>query len=243
MNNQDEAINQLQLLIRDIGVNNRSIEADIHLGKIYLMKNNIPESKKYYTKVIENSRMAKASEKDIAIYNLALTDYFLGNFDDAKRQFKVISLNPDSDAANDALDKLSFLEDNSTFVEPLKNFASAEYKLYQKNDKEAYELFIQVAESAKSSPLGETALINAEEIKFKNSDFSKCRDIITRIFTEYPNTINYDKLLMQIAYSYYMENNFGEALKFYTEVLAKYPNSIYLDEARKKIREIRKDKI
>ena len=243
LNNQDEAIKQLQMIIREVSNINKTIEAYIQLGKIYLMKNEITDSKIYFNKVIENSRYAKANEKDIAIYNLALIDYYLGNFDDAKRQFKVISLNPESDAANDALEKLSFLEENSTFVDPLKNFASSEYQLYQKKDKEAYDLFLQVAETAKSSSLGETALINAEEINFKNHYYSKCRDIINRIFSEYPNTINYDKLLMQVADSYFMESNFGEALKFYTEVLSKYPNSIYLDEARKKIREIRKDKI
>jgi tetratricopeptide (TPR) repeat protein len=243
LNNQDEAVNQLQLLIKDVAYNNRSIEVYLQLGKIYLVKNEVTEAKKYFTKVIENSRSAKSNEKDIAMYNLALTDYFLGNFDDAKQQFKIISLNPESDAANDALSKISFLEDNSTFVDPLKNFATADYKLFQKKEMDAYDLYIQVSESAKSSSLGETALLNAEEIKFNNNDYLTCRTIINRILIEYPNTINYDKLLMKIADSYYLESNYGEALKFYTEVLSKYPNSIYLDEARKKIREIRKDKI
>jgi tetratricopeptide (TPR) repeat protein len=243
LNNQDEAINQLQMIIRDLSNINKTIEAYIQLGKIYLMKNEITDSKHYFNKVIENSRYAKTNDKDLAIYNLALIDYFLGNFDDAKRQFKVISLNSESDAANDALDKLSFLDENANFIEPLKNFATAEYKLFQKKNKEAFEIYIQAAESAKASSLGETALINAAEIKFNIREYSDCINMINRIFTEYPNTINYDKLLMETANSYYMESNFGEALKFYTEVLAKYPNSIYLDDARKKIREIRKDKI
>lgn len=243
LNDVESAIEELQLLNKEFPNTNQSINGTLKLGKYYLMSGESSRAKSTFQSVMNNNRIANASQIDEANFNIALCDYYSGNIEEAKNRFLLISKNSESNSANDALIILNFLEENKTFVEPINTFIEAEYKKFQNNLDKAFNLYVNTSESADNSPLGELSLYEAAMIKFKMREFSSFREIINNIIKKYPNTLRMDEYIYYLGESFFLEKNEAEALRYFTELLAKYPNSIFLNEARKKIRILRKEKV
>ena len=243
LNENKKAITELEKLISEFPNSQYAVSAHLELGSIFIISEELEKAEKSYTKVKELHRFASAEQKDIAMYSAALIVYFKGDIEGATKAFGVLALNPDTDIANDVLRKLFIINSNKEKVAALEKFAKAELKDFQNNYKEALSLLKEVSELASKSMLGEVALIKAAEIELKAGNFQSSRDYLKELNNNYSESKQIDKRLMLLADSYYNEQNFGEALKFYTELITKYPDSIYLQDARKKIRIIRKDNI
>ncbi len=239
----ESSIEELNLLNKEFPNTNQSINGTLKLGIYYLMGGDLDKSRLSFRKVLDNNRIANPNQTDEANFNMALCDYYSGKIDEAKSRFTLISKNSEANSANDALMKLNFLEENKTFVEPLNLFIQAEYKKFQRKFDDAYSLYIKTSESADKSSLGEISLLEAAMIKFEIGQFIDFRKLINEITTKYPNTIRGDEMIYHLAESFYLEKNEPEALRYFTELLSKYPNSIYLNDSRKKIRILRKEKV
>lgn len=243
LNDIYSAIKELQVLVKEFPNSNQSIIGTLRLGKYYLMGGDISNAKSSFNKVMANSRIANPNQTDEANYNIALCDYYSGNVDEAKNRFSIISKNSESNSANDALLILNFLEENKNFVEPLNTYIKAEYMKFRKKYEESYDLFVETSKIADNSPLGELSIFEAAMIKFKIKDYTEFRNKISEITNKYPKTLRGDEIIYYIGESFYLEKNDSEALRYFTELLSKYPNSIYLNDARKKIRILRKEKV
>lgn len=207
------------------------------------MIDELDQAEKSFTKVKQLHRFASSEQKDLALYYTALIIYFKGDIEGATKSLSLLSLNPDTDIANDVLRKLFIINSNQEKIAALELFAKAELKEFQNNHKDALKFLKEVNLLASKSMLGEIALIKAAEIELKIANYQSTRNILNELNNHYSESKQIDKRIMILADSYYLEQNYGEALKFYTELITKYPDSIYLQEARKKIRIIRKDKI
>ncbi len=239
----DKAINELEKLISEFPRSQYSVAAYIELGSIFLQKDELEDAEKSFNKVNELIRFASPEQKDKVKYHQALIIYFSGNIEKSKTVFESLSLNPDTDIANDVLQKLFLIKSGEQYVAALQLYAKAEFREYQKNYSEAIKILDEVSSLAESTPLSEQALQKAAEIEYRTGKYSSSREFLIKLSQKFPASRQADKYTMMTADSYFAEENNGEALKFYTELITKYPESIYLQEARKKIRIIRKDKI
>jgi tetratricopeptide (TPR) repeat protein len=238
-----KAIAELEKLISEFTNSHYAVTAYLELGKIYIMNDDLENAENSFAKFDTALRFSNADQKDQIMYYKALLLYFKGDIKNAQKAFEVLVLNPDTDIANDVMKKLYNITSNEQYIAALELFAKAELREFQKNPKEALEILKEVIKLADKTPLGETATYKAAEIEFNNAEYLECRKYLTSISQKYPESKNNDKYIFLTAESYYSEDNSGEALKFYTELITKYPESIYLQESRKKIRIIRKDKI
>ena len=243
LNDIESAMEELQLLNKEFPNTNQSINGTLKLGKYYLMSGEVSKAKSTYQSIMNNNRIANSNQIDEANFNLALCDYYSGNIEEAKNRFLLISKNSEANSANDALMILNFLEENKTFVEPINTFIEAEYKKFQKDYEKAFKLYIKTSESAENSALGEQSLYEAAMIKFKLGEYSAFRETINSIIKKYPNTLKSDEYIYHLGESFFLEKNDAESLRYFAELLTKYPNSIYLNDARKKIRILRKEKV
>ncbi|MDT3740562.1 MAG: tetratricopeptide repeat protein [Candidatus Kapabacteria bacterium] len=243
LNDKKKAISELEKLIGEFANSQYGVSAYLELGNIYIINDELDKAEKCFTKVKELHRFATPEQKDKALYSSALLTYFKGDIENAKKTFGILALNPDSDIANDVMRKLFIINASEEKIAALELFAKAEFKDYQGNDKEALEMLDEVSRLADKSMLGEVSLMKSAEIKFNSGNYKSCRDYLTKLNNQYPDSKENDKRLMLTAESFYYEDNTGEALKYYTELITKYSESIYLQDARKKIRIIRKDKI
>lgn len=243
LNDYKKSISELEKLIAEFPSSQYSVSGYLELGDIFIRTDNLDKAEQAFNKVKEMHRFASPSQKDIAMYQSALITYFKGEIDKSKNAFELLSLNPDTDIANDALRKLFIINSNIEKVAGLEIFAKSELKAHQGNFKESLELLNEVIRLGEKSMLGEIALFKAAEIELNSSNYSKSRQYLDKLSTQYPESKQSDKRIMLIADSFFSEENFSDALKYYTELITKHPDSIYLQDARKKIRIIRKDKI
>jgi len=238
-----KAVAELEQLNKEFANSQYGVSAYIELGNIFIKEGELDKADICFNKVKDLSRFATPEQKDKALYHSALTTYFRGDIENVKKMFAVLALNPNTDIANDVLKKMYLINSNEEKVAALEIFAKAEFNEFRENYEIALELFKEVSELADKSSLGETALMNSAEIEFKLNNFISCRKFLNQLNNNYPDSKNIDYRISLIAESFYAENNMAEALKYYTELITKYPESIYLQEARKKIRIIRKDNI
>ncbi|MFA7626087.1 MAG: tetratricopeptide repeat protein [Candidatus Kapaibacterium sp.] len=238
-----KAINELDKLIKEFPSSQYAVSAYLELGDLLIINNELDKAEMSFNKVRELHRFATAQQKDRAMYMSALLVYFSGEIEKAVQSFEILALNPDTDIANDILNKLFIINSDKEKIAAQRLYAQAELKEFQGRSDEALKHLYECAELAEGSPLGENALFKSAEICFKTAQYIECRKLISNLNEKYPESKLMDRRVMLLADSYYNEANFGEALKFYTELITKYPESIFLQEARKKIRIIRKDNI
>ncbi len=242
LNNFERSIEEYKRLIKEFPNNAFSAEAAIELAKVYLMRDDIDNA----TKTLENiskSRFSDARAKDHANLIFADIEYYKGNIEKAKELYKTLTLNTDSDIANDAIRKYAFIVENENFINPIQVFSKGEYAEFRKDYKKALEYYNEVSIISTSDNLAELALLRMARIQFLENKYDLSRKSAQKLLTDFPESIYADHMTKLIADTYFEEKNVPEAIRFYTEILVKYPGSIYLHEARARIRLLRQESI
>ncbi|PKL86246.1 MAG: hypothetical protein CVV22_03555 [Ignavibacteriae bacterium HGW-Ignavibacteriae-1] len=242
LNDYDRAINQYKQLIKDYPNHGFSVEAGIELVKVYLIRDDTENASKTIEQILK-SRYSDPKAKDYANLLAAMIEYFSGDIPKAKELYKTLTLNPNSDIANLAIQKYAFISENESFINPLMLFAKAEFEEYKRNYDKAVEIYMEVSANSSSDNLMELSYIRVSEIYYSDGKYDLSRKAALKLMTEFPESIYMDRMTKMIADTYYAEKNKAEALRYYTEILVKYPGSIYLHEARTRIRELREEKI
>lgn len=239
LNEPDKAASELNNLLKSSGNRRITATASNLLGTIYLMQNKIEEARKVFTNVSKKFEKISPEESSFAFFKLAEIEYFTGNIDSAYNRYVEISSLSNTDVANDALDRILFIDQNRNFNKAFATFTKAELLEFQKNYNQAIEFYQSAFESAPMSNLAELSLVRIAQIQFTLSKFSDVIKTMELLLEKYKETIYGDLALLTIANSFYAENNNDAAVEKYSELLANYPRSIYLEEARNKIRAIR----
>lgn len=242
LNNYERSIDEYKRLIKEFPNNAFSAEAGIELAKVYLMRDDIENATKTLEQ-ISKSRFSDNKAKDYANLIFADIEYYKGNIEKAKELYKSLTMNPDSDIANDAIRKYAFIVENENFINPIQIFSKAEYAELRKDYKKALEHYSEVSVISSSDNLAELALLRMAGIQFRENQYDLSRKNAQKLLTDFPESIYADRMTKLIADTYFEEKNIPEAIRFYTEILVKYPGSIYLHEARARIRLLRQENI
>lgn len=239
LNEPEKAATELNNLLKVAG--NRRITATALnlLGNIYLMQDKLEDAKKMFTNVQKKFEKTAPEESSFALFKLAEIEYFSGNIDSAYNRYLEISNLSNTDVANDAIERILFIDQNRNFNKAFALFSKAELYEFQKKYDLANENYKLAYESAPVSNLAELSLVRIAQIYFQLAKYSETIKTMEMLLEKYKETIYGDLAFITIANSYLAENNFDQAVEKYTELLSKFPRSIYLDEARNKIRSIR----
>lgn len=203
------------------------------------MQNKLEDAKLLFSNVRKKFEKLSPEEYYYALYKLAEIEYYSGNIDSAYSRYIEISNLTNTDVANDAIERILFIDQNRNFNKAFTLFSKAELLEFQKNYNLAIENYMSAYESAPMSNLAELSLIRIAQIYFSQSKFSDAIKTMELLLDKYKETIYGDLALITIANSYLAEGNYDNAIEKYTDLLSKYPRSIYLEEARNKIRIIR----
>ena len=239
LKNQNEAVKELNLIVKNLAGGQTTASANILLGKIYVSQNNLVNAKKIFENVINSFRQNLPQEVEFAEYELGQVYFFEGNIDSAKIHYGIATLNLKSAISNDALLKIILLENNKDFEKELILLGKAELFEKQFNYEEAVNIYKQFINNQNESNIAEISLLRLAAIEQLRSNELQARTYYLQLIEKYPESIYSDFALLSLANSFFSENNNEEALKYYTEILSNYPRSIYLNEAREQIRKIR----
>ena len=193
---------------------------------------------------VTNAPNPTPDQHDEAEYRLAELEYFGGKFQDAIQRLSNITLNLKADYANDALQLLTFLQENKTTGEAaLAHFARADFLARQRRNTEAIPLFLNLIEKYPQALLVDDALMKVAALQAQARLYTDAIRSYERLLSEYKeSSIALDKA----------QFNIGELLQFgvgdktksiaaYEKLLADFPQSILAATARKRIRELRGD--
>jgi tetratricopeptide (TPR) repeat protein len=242
LDDDEKAIDLLTDVSKNYNRYKQSVEAVINLADIFIAREELGNARELlkYSNLVHNNKFPESYINNK--YKLAQIEYFSGNIDTALALFKEVTKKPGSDEANDALQLVSILETNKQFTLGLQTFAKAEFAEFRKEPDEAIKLYRETETKSIGTPLAEIAIIRAAEIEQQIGKHQDCIETVKHLLELYPNSIYLDFSLILRARAYLAMGNSDAAMDAYTELITFHPNSIYLQEARKKIRELRDSK-
>ncbi len=217
-------------------------EATLSLAEVQTARNDLRKAREEY------GRLSKGSPdqyRDRILFRLAELDYFEAQFDPATALLQRISSNASNDLTNDALQLLYFIEENKGAGQAaLTEFAQADLLVRQRKYSEALVRFQSMALQYPSTSLVDDATMRGGEMELLLNRIGDALAVFKKVVNEMPTSILRDHAQMRIGEVY--ENklkNKQKAIEAYEEVLANFPTSLFVEEARKRIRQLRGDSI
>ncbi len=218
-------------------------EVKMELADIFLYDEKFNQALLYYSQIEEDLKNDVIGHE--ASLKAAKTSYFKGEFEWALSQFKVLKTASSQLIANDALEYFLLINDNtvadSTQV-ALKQFARADYLLYQNKNQEALTKFQEILNNFKGSEIESVTLLRLGKIYEKLGDYTSALCQYEAIIEEHQEGIYIDEALY---FSAEIENkqfkDVEKAKALYEKIVFKHEDSIYFIDARKKFRQLRGD--
>ena len=235
----DEAISLLTNTLSKVGNNQDKASLKLKLADIYLNKDEVWEATLLYSQVDKSMKEEPLGHE--ARFKNAQLRYFIGEYEWAESQLKVLKAATSKLIANDAMTLSLVIKDNlevDTTGRELKRLAQADYKIYQQRDDEAIALLDEIIGNGNevSKP---HALFRKGEIMEKRKRFEEAEQLYLQIVEQYPDSYMADAALMQAAL---IEQNHLKnkelAKQHYEKLIDDYPTSIYTAQAKKNYRKL-----
>jgi len=235
----DEAIVLLNNTIAEVSNKQDKAVLKLKLADIYLREDEVWEATLLYSQVDKSMKEEPLGHE--ARFKNAQLRYFIGEYEWAESQLKVLKAATSKLIANDAMTLSLVIKDNlemdTTGVE-LKRLARADYRIYQQREDEAVALLDDIVATGNevSKP---HALFRKGEIAEKQKDFEAAEQLYLQIVEQYPDSYMADAALMHAALIEQNElKNKVLAGEHYEKLIDDYPTSIYTAQAKKNYRKL-----
>jgi tetratricopeptide (TPR) repeat protein len=219
-------------------------KAKMELADILLYQEKFNQALIYYSQIEENLKNATVAHE--ASLKAAKTSYFQGDFVWASKQFKELKSASTQLIANDALEYFLLISDNTvadSTQTALKQFAKADYLLYQNRNQEAIAQFLAILKSFKGEQIEAVTLLRLGKIYEKQGEYILALSQYQNIIANHADAIYVDEALF---FSAEIEKNKlqqpEKAKPLYEKIIFNHQDSIYFVEARNKYRQLRGDK-
>ena len=217
----------------------------MELADILVLHEKFNQALIYYSQVqnsIKNNVMSQEAR-----FKVAKTSYYKGDFQWAETQLNVLKSSATQLIANDALELLLVIRDNSqedSLQTALKKYAKADLLSYQNKPEEAIQLYSTILKEHKGEDIEDEALL-AQALLYEDKDaFAKAEKNYTTIIDFYTDSILADDAYYKLATLYENELQQPEKAKAnYERIIFDFADSIYFVEAQKRYRSLRGDDI
>ena len=234
-----EAIALLTNTLPNIGGKQDQAQLKLKLADIYLHEDEVWEATLLYSQVDKSMKEEPLGHE--ARFKNAQLRYFIGEYEWAESQLKVLKAATSKLIANDAMTLSLIIKDNlevdTTGVE-LNRLARADYRIYQQREDEAIALLDEIIANGNevSKP---HALFRKGEIAEKRKEFESAEQLYLQIVEQYPYSYMADAALMQAALIEQNQlKNKELAKQHYEKLIDEYPTSIHTAQAKKNYRKL-----
>jgi tetratricopeptide (TPR) repeat protein len=219
-------------------------DVKMELADILLFEEKFNQALIYYSQIEEDLKNDVVGHE--ASLKAAKTSYFKSDFQWAQKQFKELKSASTQLIANDALEYFLLINDNTvadSTQTALKQFAHADYLLYQNKNKEAMEAFQAILKSFKGQEEIEgVTLFRLGTIYTKAGDYISALSQYQEIINKHSEGIYIDEAYYFSAEIYNKElKDVEKAKSLYEQIIFHHEDSIYFTDARKKYRQLRGD--
>ena len=235
----EEAIDMLKQAVENVGGKQDRAELKLKLADIYLYKDEVWEATLLYSQVDKSLKEEPLGHE--ARFKNAQLRYFIGEYQWAESQLKVLKAATSKLIANDAMTLSLVIKDNlevDTTGTELNRLARADYRIYQQHEAEAVNLLDDIIASGNevSKP---HALFRKGEIMEKRKAYADAEQLFLQIVDQYPGSYMADAALMHAAMLEQNELKDKESAKqHYEQLIDDYPTSIYTAQAKKNYRKL-----
>ena len=238
----DESSQAIQLLndnLKNAVTKQSQAELKLKLADIYLHDDEVWEATLLYSQVDKSLKEEPLGHE--ARFKNAQLRYFIGEYEWAESQLKVLKAATSKLIANDAMTLSLVIKDNlemDTTGTELNRLARADYRIYQQRDDEAIALLDEIITNGNEISIPH-ALFRKGEIEERRKGFETAEQLYLQIVEHYPGSYMADAALMQAAL---IEQNHLKnkelAKKHYEQLIDDYPTSIYTAQAKKNYRKL-----
>ena len=235
----DEAIALLTNTLPNVGGKQDQAELKLKLGDIYLHEDEVWEATLLYSQVDKSMKEEPLGHE--ARFKNAQLRYFIGEYEWAESQLKVLKAATSKLIANDAMTLSLVIKDNleaDTSGLELKRLARADYRIYQLREDEALILLDDIIATGNEVSKAH-ALFRKGEIMERRKQHADAEQLLLQIVEHYPGSYMADAALMHAALLEHNELNDKEAARqHYEKLIDEYPTSIYTARAKKNYRKL-----
>jgi tetratricopeptide (TPR) repeat protein len=213
-------------------------------GEIYIAQNKLDAAMKKFSAMV-SSPFANQEQRTAAQFHLAEIQFFKNNFDSVLALLAPLTENLKADESNDALILQYFVTENRfQFPEALKQYSHAELLARQYKIGGAIQELSSIIDIYPAAPLADDVLLKKAEYSIQLKQYADAFAAYQKLLAEYKGSIEKDKAQFKIGelYQFYLLDK-GKAIKEYEVILEQYPFSLFVDQARKRIRQLRGDAI
>ncbi len=218
-------------------------QVKMELGDVLLFEEKFNQALIFYAQIEDDLKNDVIGHE--ASLKVAKTSYFKGDFSWALKQFKELKSAASQLIANDALEYFLLINDNTvadSTQTALKEFARADYLLYQNKKQDALSKFQEILKTYKGQEIESVTLLRLGKIYEQLGDFAQALFYYQQIIDFHPDGIYVDEALFFSAEIVSKKLNEVEKAKLlYEKIVFKHEDSIYFIEARKRFRQLRGD--
>ena len=217
-------------------------DVKMELADILLFEEKFNQALIYYSQIENDLKNAVTGHE--ASLKAAKTSYFKTDFQWAQKQFKELKSASTQLIANDALEYFLLINDNTvadSTQTALKQFAHADYLLYQNKNQEALSQFQAILKSFKGQEIEAVTLCRLGKIYEKMDDYPSALTQYQAIIDQHKEGIYIDEAYYFAAEIYSKNNEIEKAKAYYEQIIFHHEDSIYFTDARKKFRQLRGD--
>jgi len=246
LNDYDKAIALLQAMVEYPNMNSTTLaQGKLSLADFYLMKGERWEATLLYAQVDKDFKDDALGHE--ARYRNAKLSYYMGDYQWAQAQFKVLKASTSKLISNDAIDISVFIMDNlglDTTATVMELYSNAELLIFQNRFDEAFQKLDTIRSDYKDHTLVDDVLYSEGNIYLKKRDFVKAAEKFQSIVDGHVEEIRADNALFKLAELYENQLNDKEKAKaLYERLFIEMSGSTFAVEARKRYRMLRGDEI
>ncbi len=217
-------------------------ESVLRLTDVYVELSQLDAARKQLAQIATSSVPVSGPQEN-AVLKLAEIYYFQEKFDDALAELKLLTANPMSDVANDALSLQFLIQENlKSSHEALVNFARGDLLRRQRHFPQALQIYQETISRNKEGGIIAETLVRLGDVFTEMGRYEEAIAAYKRVIVDYPQDISVDRTIMKVGEVYDRGlKNKQSAVEAYKNLLEKYPNSIYASHARNRVRQLRGD--
>ena len=226
----------LQPLLAKRLVSSQNVEAQLMLGECHLLLKRYTLARQVLTPLTSTTSRSSTTARKL----LGDSYFFAAEFDNAVREYReVIRLSKSDKLTNDALERISLMQDNSDYLTiPLTDYANT-LQLHLSGDTEA--AITQCEDTISLYPKS----VIVDDVWMLLGSIYRSQHAYGDAIHSYRQVVAQDSLLAaealtQIADIYQKKRDFTNAMDTYTTLLTTYPDNSIVPHARQQLDEITK---
>jgi tetratricopeptide (TPR) repeat protein len=216
----------------------------LDLGDVYLINNQPWEATLLYSQVEKDFPNTDINQ-DAKFRNAKLA-YYTGDFTWAKGQLDVLKAATSQLIANDALNLLLLIADNTATDSvggALKVYARADLQIFAERPDKAIMTLDSIDKKFPKNSLSDDILMSKSRILIQQKNYADAVPLLKKIADEHPNDLWADDAVFMLGDIYDNRlNDKASAKVWYQKIITNYPGSLWINEARKRFRLLRGDK-